>query len=67
MTLSCDICLSLSDLIHSVWQFLGSSLLLKMVLFHTFLWLSNIPCIICSTSFLSIPVDGHPNKFDFEI
>ena len=40
--ISYDICLSLSDLLHLVWPFLGPSLLLQMALFHSFLWLSNI-------------------------
>ena len=30
--------LSLSDLLHSVWQFLGPSMSLRMALFHSFLW-----------------------------
>ena len=41
-----DICFSLSDLLHSVWQTLGSSMFLQMVQFHFFLWLSNIPLCI---------------------
>ena len=31
-------------------------MLLQMALFHSFLWLSNIPLYICSTSCLSIPL-----------
>ena len=50
------ICVSLSDLLHSVWQTLGSSMFLQMVQFHFFLWPSNIPLCICTTSFLSIPL-----------
>ena len=49
-----DICFSLSDLPHSVWQPLGPSTFLQMTQFHSFLWLSNIPLHICTTSSLSI-------------
>ena len=49
-----DICFSLSDLLHFVWQSLGASTSLKMTQFHSFLWLSNIPLYICTTSSLSI-------------
>ena len=35
------ICLCLSDLLHLVWKSLGLSMLLQMVLFHSFLWLGN--------------------------
>ena len=38
-----DICFSLSDLLHSVWQSLSPSTSLQMTQFHSFLWLSNIP------------------------
>ena len=31
---------------------------LQMTQLHSFLWLSNIPLYICTTSSLSIPVDG---------
>ena len=51
-----DICLSLSDLFHVASYPLGPSMLLQMALFY-FLWLSNIPLYICSTSSLSI----HPS------
>ena len=44
--ISYDICLALSDLLHSVWQSLGPSMLLQMALFHSFLWLSNIPIYV---------------------
>ena len=43
-------CFSLSDLLHSVWQSLGPSTSLQMTQFHSFLWLSNIPLYICTTS-----------------
>ena len=48
-----DICFSLSDLLHSVWQSLDPSTSLQMTQFHSFLWLSNIPLYICTTSSLS--------------
>ena len=50
------ICLSLSDLLHLVWQSLGPSMLRQMALFCSFLWLSNIPLYICTTSSLIIPL-----------
>ena len=49
-----DICFSLSDLLHSVGQSLGPSTSLQMTQFRSFLWLSNIPLYICTTSSLSI-------------
>ena len=49
-----DICFSLSDLLHSVWQPLHPSTSLQMTQFRSFLWLSNIPLHICTTSSLSI-------------
>ena len=48
------ICFSLFDLLPSVWQSLGPSTPLQMTQFHSFLWLSNIPLYICTTSSLSI-------------
>ena len=48
------ICFSLSDLLHSVWQFLDPSTSQQMNKFHLFLWLSNIPLYTCSISSLSI-------------
>ena len=45
-----DICFSLSDLLHSVWQSLDPSTSLQMTQFHSFLWLSNIAFYICTTS-----------------
>ena len=36
-----DTCFFLPDLLHSVWQTLGSSTSLPMTQFHPFLWLSN--------------------------
>ena len=49
-----DICFSLSGLLHSVWQALGSSASLELIQMQYFLWLSNIPLYICATSSLSI-------------
>ena len=49
-----DICFSLSDLLHSVWQSLDPSTSQQMTQFHSFLWLSNIPLYICTTPSLSI-------------
>ena len=49
-----NICFSLSDLLHSVWQSLDPSTSQQMTHFHSFLWLSNIPLYICTTSSLSI-------------
>ena len=49
-----DICFSLSDLLHSVWQSLDPSTSQQKTQFHSFLWLSNIPLYICTTPSLSI-------------
>ena len=49
-----DICFSLSDLHHSVWQSLGPSTSLQMTQFRSFLWLSTIPLYICTKSSLPI-------------
>ena len=49
-----DICFSLSDLLHSVWQSLDPSTSLQIMQFRSFLWLSTIPLYICTTSSLSI-------------
>ena len=49
-----DICFSLSDLLHSVWQSQGPSTFLQMTQFRSFLWLNNIPLYICTISTLSI-------------
>jgi len=48
--ISYDICLSLSDLLHSGWESLIPSMLLQMALCHSFLWLSSIPLCIYTTS-----------------
>ena len=49
-----DICFSLSDLLHYVWQSLDPSTSQQMTQFCSFLWLSNIPLYICTTTSLSI-------------
>ena len=49
-----DICFSLSDLLHSVWQSQDASMSLQMTQFRSFLWLSNIPLYICTTPSLTI-------------
>ena len=49
-----DICFSLSDLFHSVWQSLDPSTSLQITQFRSFLWQSNIPLYICTTSSSSI-------------
>ena len=63
--LAYSICFSLSDLLHSVWQTLGPSMLLQMALFHSFLWLSNIPlCIyMYHIFFIHSSVDEHLGCF----
>ena len=53
-TLIYDICFSFSDLLHSGWRSLGPSMSLQMTQFHSFLWPSNIPLCVCTTSSLSI-------------
>ena len=54
-----DICFSLSNLLHSVWQTLGPSTSLQMIQFHSFLWLSNILLYIHTTTSLSIYLSMH--------
>ena len=49
-----DICFSLSDLLHSVWQSLDPSRSQQMTQFRSFSWLSNIPLYIYTTTSLSI-------------
>ena len=50
---------SFSDLHHSVYWTLGSSINLKLTEIHSFLYLSNISLCICTTTSLSIllPMD----------
>ena len=43
--LTYNTCFFLPDLLHSVWQTLGSPTSLQMTPFHPFLWLINIRCI----------------------
>ena len=40
--ISYGICLSISDLLHLVRQCLVASMLLQMIVFYSFLWLSSI-------------------------
>ena len=49
-----NICFSVSDLFHSVYQALVSSTSLALTHMHSFLWLSNIPVYVCTTTYLSI-------------
>ena len=51
-----DICLSVSDFLHSVWQSLKSTHVAANDVFILFPWLSNIPLYICTTSSLSFPL-----------
>ena len=54
-----DICFSLSDLPHSVWQSLGPSTSQQMTQFRSFLWLSNIVLYVYHI-FIHSFIDGHP-------
>ena len=59
-----DICFSLSDLLHAVWQSLDPSMCLQMTQFRSFFWLSNIPFIyIYHIFFVHSSVDGHLGCF----
>ena len=49
-----NICFSLSDLLHYVWQSLDPSTSLQKTQFRSFLWLSSIPLYICTMSSLSV-------------
>ena len=53
------ISLSLSDLLHSAWQFLDPFMFLQMAWFHSFLWLGNIPYFF----FIQSSVDRHLGYF----
>ena len=56
--------LSFSDSRHVVWQSLGPSMLLQRILFHSFLWLSNIRLIYtCPVLFTHLPADGRLGCF----
>ena len=48
-----DVCFSISDLLHSVWQLLGPSTSVQMTQFCSFLWLSNILLYICTTFYFN--------------
>ena len=62
--ISYDDFLSLYDLLHSVGQSLGPSVLLQMALFHPFLWPSNIPLYnMHSIFFIHSSVDQHLGCF----
>ena len=58
-----DICFSLSDLLPSVEQALGSSTSLELTQMHSFLWLRSILLCICTTVFIHPSVDGHLGCF----
>ena len=60
-----DICFSLSDLFHSVWQSLSPSKSLQMTQLCFFLWLSSIPlCIYMYHIFIiQSSGDGHLGCF----
>ena len=49
-----DTCFSLSDLLHSIWQILDLSISLQMAQLHPFLWLSNNPLHMYTTTSSSI-------------
>ena len=57
------ICPSLSHLLHSVWESLDLCMLLQMALFHSFLWLSNIPLYMYHIFSIHSSVDGHLGCF----
>ena len=61
--ISYDICLSLSDLLHLVWPFLGPSLLLQMALFHSFYGWVIFYCSMYHFFFIHSSVDGHLGCF----
>ena len=71
-----DICFSLSDWLHSVWQTRGPSTSLQMTQFHSLLWLSNIHYMyvphhlysfICWWTFRSLHVLAILNSGDMNI
>ena len=59
--ISYDVCLSLSDLLHSVWQSLGPSMLLWMALFLFYGWV--ILHLYMYHIFIHSSVDGHLGCF----
>ena len=60
--ISINIYFFLSDLLHSISQSLGPSMSLQKTQFWSFLWLSNIPLYICTSSLLKsfIPEASEP-------
>ena len=61
-----NICFSLSDLLHSVWQSLDASTSLQMTQFRSFLWLSKSHKAIVymyHNFFIHSSVDGHLGCF----
>ena len=50
----CYTCFSLSDLLNSIQLTSGSSTSLELTQIYSFLWLSNIPLYICTTTSVSI-------------
>ena len=62
--LAYSICFSLSDLFHSAWHTVSPPTSPQITQFCFFLWLSNIPLYVCTTSSLShSSVDGHLGCF----
>ena len=55
-----DICFSLSDVLHSVYQALGSSTLVQLTQIHSLLHLSNIPLCVCVCVCIHIPQCLYP-------
>ena len=62
--ISYDICLSMSDWLHSIWQSLGPSMLLQMALFCSF-FMAEYYSIVCMYHifFIHSSVDGHLGCF----
>ena len=60
--ISYGICLSLSDLLHLVWESLVVSMLLQMALLCNFLWLISIPLCIC-IFLIHSSINGHLGCF----
>ena len=61
--LICDICFSLSDLLHSLSQALGSSTSLELTQMCSFVWLSNTPLYICTACSFNICTRSTNNFF----
>ena len=58
-----DVCASLLDLLHSIWQSPSRPMSQQMAQFHCFLWLSNSLLYVCGTFSLSIPLLIMPLRF----